>query len=129
MNSWSDVRTFLKKDEESGEQLEPFEKIILDVPEENAGDVTTMYQQRKGVLASYEALPEIAEPRVRLAFDIPTRGVLGTNSKFLTATRGAGLMSSEPIGYRPHVGHIAHRQTRVLLSQIEKVRQQITHLT
>ena len=76
-----------------------------------------MYQQRKGVLASYEALPgETAEPRVRLAFDIPTRGVLGTNSKFLTATRGAGLMSSEPIGYRTHVGHMAHRQTGSLIS-------------
>ena len=107
----------MKKDEETGEQLEPFEKIILDVPEENAGDVTTMYQQRKGVLASYEALPgDLAEPRVRLAFEIPTRGVLGTNSKFLTATRGAGLMSSEPIGYRTHVGHMAHRQTGSLIS-------------
>ena len=116
----------MKKDEETGEQLEPFEKIILDVPEENAGDVTTMYQQRKGVLASYEALPgSETEPRVRLAFDIPTRGVLGTNSKFLTATRGAGLISSRPIGYKlTWVTWLTDKL--VLLFLIEKVRQQIT---
>jgi GTP-binding protein len=103
---------------ENGEKLEPVERMILDLPESAAGDVTKMYQQRKGVLVSYEAASEVNtdEPRVRLVFEIPTRGMLGTNSMYKTATRGSGLISSESIGYRPHAGTIFHRQTGSLIA-------------
>ncbi|MCX6118101.1 MAG: translational GTPase TypA [Proteobacteria bacterium] len=103
---------------EEGEKLEPFEKMILDLPESASGDVTKMYQQRKGVLVSYDT-PTAAgsdEQRVRLIFEIPTRGILGTNSMYKTATRGSGLISSESIGYRPHAGTIFHRQTGSLIA-------------
>jgi GTP-binding protein len=77
-----------------------------------------MYQQRKGVLTSYEAASAAGteEQRVRLIFEIPTRGILGTNSMFKTATRGSGLISSESIGYKPHAGTIFHRQTGSLIA-------------
>ncbi len=103
---------------EDGVRMEPFEKMILDVPETCSGEVTKMYQQRKGVLVSYEAAPLTGteEQRVRLVFEIPTRGILGTNSMFKTATRGSGLISSEAIGYRPHAGTIFHRNTGSLIS-------------
>lgn len=103
---------------EDGVKHEPFEKMTLDLPEAYAGDVTKMYQQRKGVLLSYETASISAneEPRVRLSFEIPTRGILGTNSMYKTATRGAGLISSEPLGYRPHVGLILHRQNGSLIA-------------
>jgi GTP-binding protein len=80
-----------------------------------------MYQQRKGVLNSYEAakLTGNEEPRVRLVFEIPTRGLLGTNSMYKTATRGSGLISSESGGYKPHHGPIFHRQTGSLISDRE----------
>jgi GTP-binding protein len=103
---------------EDGVKLEPFEKMTLDLPEAYSGDVTKMYQQRKGVLLSYEAasISGNEEPRIRLTFEIPTRGILGTNSMYKTATRGAGLISSEPLGYRSHVGLILHRQNGSLIA-------------
>lgn len=103
---------------EDGVKLEPVERMILDLPESAAGDVTKMYQQRKGQLVSYEAgsAANADEPRVRLVFEIPTRGMLGTNSMYKTATRGSGLISSESIGYKPHAGTIFHRQTGSLIA-------------
>ncbi len=103
---------------EGGQKMEPFEKMTLDLPESCSGEVTKMYQQRKGTLVSYEAATVVGteEPRVRLIFEIPTRGILGTNSMFKTATRGSGLISSESIGYKPHVGTIFHRQTGCLIA-------------
>ncbi len=103
---------------ENGVRLEPIEKLTLDLPESCSGEVTKMYQQRKGVLVSYDALPLTGneEQRVRLVFEIPTRGILGTNSMYKTATRGSGLISSEPTGYKEYVGTIFHRQTGSLIA-------------
>ncbi|SMF26451.1 GTP-binding protein [Pseudobacteriovorax antillogorgiicola] len=107
----------LMKQADDGSTLEPYESLVLDLPEAYSGDVTKIYQQRKGVLASYESLPGDSEnPRVRLTFEIPTRGILGTNSQFLTATRGTGIMSSETIDHRPHTGVLAHRTTGSIIS-------------
>jgi len=104
--------------EEAGKTLEPFEKVTLDLPESSAGDVTRMYQQRKGVLLSYDAAMVVGneDPRVRLTIEIPTRGLLGTNSMYKTATRGAGLLSSESAGYKDHSGTILHRLTGSLIA-------------
>lgn len=106
----------LKK--EDGVLMEPFERVTLDLPETSAGEVTKMYQQRKGVLVSYEAAPLIGteEQRVRLVIEIPTRGLLGTNSMYKTATRGSGLISSVSAGYKPHTGTILHRLTGSLIA-------------
>jgi GTP-binding protein len=103
---------------ENGVRSEPIEKLTLDLPESCSGEVTKMYQQRKGVLVSYDALPLTGteEQRVRLVFEIPTRGILGTNSMYKTATRGSGLISSEAVGYKEHVGTIFHRQTGSLIA-------------
>lgn len=102
---------------ENGHKTEPFERMVLDLPESCAGEVTRMYQQRKGVLTNYEAATIASDdPRVRLVFEIPTRGILGTNSMYKTATRGAGLISSETIGYKPHAGTIFHRDTGCLIA-------------
>jgi GTP-binding protein len=113
--------TVLLKDDGKGNVLEPVERMTLDLPEACAGEVTKMYQQRKGVLVSYEAAAVSAsdEPRVRLIFEIPTRGLLGTNSMYKTATRGSGLISSESVGYKPHCGPIFHRSTGSLICDRE----------
>ena len=106
----------LKK--EDGVLMEPIEKMTLDLPEQCAGEVTKMYQQRKGTLISYEVAPLVGteEQRVRLIIEIPTRGLLGTNSMYKTATRGSGLISTESAGYKPHMGTILHRLTGSLIS-------------
>jgi len=109
----------LYKQAEDGSRLEPFEKAVLDLPEEFSSDVTRIFQERKGTLVKYETMPHtenIGKQRVRLEFDIPARGLLGIRSRYLTATRGEGLFSSYLIDYFPHKGEIAHRLTGALIS-------------
>jgi len=100
-------------------RLEPMEKAVLDLPEEHASDVTRIFQERKGMLTKYEALPHldgIGKQRVRLEFDIPSRGLLGIRSRYLTATRGEGLFSSYLMEYTPHKGDIPHRLNGALIA-------------
>jgi GTP-binding protein len=102
-----------------GGRLEPTERVVLDLPEEHASDVTRIFQERKGMLVKYENMPHqegIGRQRVRLEFDIVSRGLLGIRSRYLTATRGDGLFSSYLIDYSPYVGEIAHRQNGALIS-------------
>lgn len=100
---------------------EPIEKATLDLPEEFASDVTRMFQERKGILMSYEAVgtqsgPGGTQNRIRLEFEIPTRGLLGMRTKYLTATKGEGLFSSQMIGYAPWKGEMLHRLNGALIS-------------
>jgi GTP-binding protein len=106
--------TVLYQTDENGGRLEPLERAVLDMPETASGDVTRMFQERKGVLTKFEA--QGTSGRVRLEFDIPTRGLLGMRSAYLTATRGAGLFSTFLLGYGPHKGEIAHRTVGSLIS-------------
>lgn len=109
--------TVLYKTGENGERLEPMERAVLDLPESAAGDVTNMFQSRKGMLVKYEGGQGDGNTgRVRLEFDIPTRGLLGMRSRYLTATRGAGLFSTLFLDYGPHKGDLPHRNTGSLIS-------------
>ncbi|HAR41585.1 MAG TPA: translational GTPase TypA, partial [Bdellovibrionales bacterium] len=102
-----------------GERLEPMEKTVLDLPEDFASEVTALFQQRKGILSKYDLHPARsvnAKSRVRLEFDIPTRGLLGIRSRYLTVTRGEGLFSSQLLGYAPYKGEIPHRTSGALIS-------------
>lgn len=106
---------------EEGVKLEPMERATLDLPEEFAGDVTRMFQERKGLLVSYETSgvhsgPGGVQNRVRLEFDIPTRGLLGMRTKYLTATKGEGLFSSQMTGYVEWKGELLHRLNGAMIS-------------
>ena len=106
---------------ENGKKQEPLERATLDLPEEFASDVTRMFQERKGLLMSYEAVgthsgPSGTQNRVRLEFDIPTRGLLGMRTKYLTATKGEGLFSSQLIGYTDWKGEMLHRANGALIA-------------
>jgi GTP-binding protein len=105
--------------EENGVRMEPNECAVLDLPEEHASDVTRIFQERKGTLTKYETLPHmegIGKQRVRLEFDIPSRGLLGIRSRYLTATRGDGLFSSYLTEYTPHRGEIPHRMNGAMIA-------------
>ncbi len=110
----------LYKKDDQGQTLEPFEKAVLDLPENFASDVTSLFQSRKGILLTYEKLGTTSggghRGRVRLEFEIPTRGLLGMRSKVLTSTRGEGLMSTQFLGYRPTKGQIIHRINGAIVS-------------
>lgn len=106
---------------ENGQKMEPLEKATLDLPEEFASDVTRMFQERKGILMSYEAVgtqsgPGGTQNRVRLEFEIPTRGLLGMRTKYLTATKGEGLFSSQMIGYTEWKGEMLHRANGAMIA-------------
>jgi len=108
----------LYKTSDDGQRLEPLERAVLDFPETHAGDVTQMFQARKGLLVKYDMRtePGTGRNRVRLEFEIPTRGLLGIRSRYLTATKGAGLFSSELIDFVPHKGDIPHRNNGSIIS-------------
>lgn len=103
---------------EDGKKMEPLERAILDLPEDYASAVTEMFQKRKGILTGYENIATGSDgtTRVRLVFELPTRGLLGMQSAYKTTTRGLGLFSSELIGYIEHKGDIPQRNAGSLIS-------------
>ena len=109
----------LIKTDENGNKLEPVERAVLDIPEQYIGDVSELFQKRRGILSSYETIESSrtldGQVRVRVCFEIPTRGILGIRSYFLTVTRGEGLFSSELIGYEPYRGELVHRNNGCLI--------------
>lgn len=98
---------------EDGTKLEPFEKVVLDIPNESTGAITERLSTRKGIM---ENMMPLGEARTRMVFIIPSRGLIGYRGIFLTDTRGAGLMSSEFMGYRPFTGEMLGRQNGALVS-------------
>lgn len=75
--------------EQDGETLEPWENLTVDVEEENQGTVMEKLGTRRGILKNMQ--PD-GKGRVRLDYDIPTRGLIGFRSEFMTATSGTGLL-------------------------------------
>lgn len=96
-----------------GVLMEPFERLVLDVPNESTGAITEKMAQRKGRL---EAMQPFGEGRTRMEFHVPSRGLIGYRSPFLTDTKGQGLMSSYFVGYEPSVGKMLARQNGALIS-------------
>ncbi len=99
--------------EENGIELEPFEKVVLDVPEDSTGAVTEALAERKGIMSHMQPF---GEGRAKLEFEIPSRGIIGFRNHFLTLTRGQGLMSSYFLEYRNHLGKMLARTNGALIS-------------
>jgi len=87
-----------------GELCEPIEKVVCDVPSEYAGSVIEKLGSRRGTLLTMNGLD-----RVRMEFSIPSRGLFGYRSEFLTDTRGEGVMNAVFDGYEPYRGDIGGR--------------------
>jgi GTP-binding protein len=96
-----------------GSLLEPVEQLIVDVPGEHQGIVIEKLARRKGELKSVE---HSGAAVVRIELEIPTRGLIGYRSEFLTDTRGLGIMSSRFVGYGVWRGEIASRNRGSLVS-------------
>ncbi len=99
--------------EEDGQKTEPYEKLVLDIPSDSTGAVTEKLSQRKGIM---EGMIPIGDTRTRMEFAIPSRGLIGYRSRFLTDTRGEGIMSSEYLGYRPYAGDLLARQNGAIIA-------------
>jgi GTP-binding protein len=106
-------RVVYRKDEDTGQRLEPIEEVIIDVDEAYSGVVVQKLSERKGTLV--EMRPS-GGGRQRLVFHVPTRGLLGYQGEMLSDTRGTGVMNRLFHAYAPHKGEISARRTGVLIS-------------
>ena len=95
-----------------GKLCEPIERMVADVPEECMGAVIEKMGRRKGDLLSMTPMGN----RYRLEFLVPSRGLFGYRSEFLTDTRGEGIMSSVLESYAPVKGEIERRLTGSLIA-------------
>ena len=99
--------------EVEGKKLEPFEKLTLDIPSDTVGAITEKLAKRKGIMSGMNA---VGENRTRMVFDIPSRGLIGYRSQFLTDTRGEGLIATEFAGYNDYAGDMLSRQSGAIIS-------------
>ncbi|MGC9605826.1 MAG: translational GTPase TypA [Minisyncoccia bacterium] len=100
--------------EESGVQMEPFEEVIIDTPQEYSGTIIETLGKRKGIMTGMKTHGNQA----RMIFEIPTRGLWGYRNAFTIDTKGLGIMSSRVIGFRPHAGDIEKRETGSMTSMM-----------
>tara|TARA_B100001996_G_scaffold381239_1_gene370267 strand:- start:1869 stop:3698 length:1830 start_codon:yes stop_codon:yes gene_type:complete len=99
--------------EENGKTMEPMEKVFLDIPEDKVGVITEKLSERKARMTN---LQNHGSGRVNIEFSIPSRGLIGFRSQFLTDTQGAGIMNKLFDGYAPWFGRIPQRKNGALVS-------------
>ena len=93
-----------------GVKCEPIERLVVDTPQASAGAVIEKIGRRRGILESMSGLD-----RVRLEFLVPSRGLFGYRSEFMTDTRGEGIMTSVFEKYEPVKGDIPHRSVGAMI--------------
>jgi GTP-binding protein len=96
-----------------GRLSEPMEMLVIDCPEEHIGVVTQKMGVRRGRMMK---MINHGSGRVRMEFRVPSRGLIGFRSEFLTDTRGSGIMNHLFDGWEPWQGDIEHRMTGALVS-------------
>ena len=106
----SQPRVIIK--EINGEKMEPFEEIIVDAPTRFQGIVMQKFGIRKAVLKDMKQKGDI----IQFIFEGPTRGLLGYRRQFIIDTRGAGILTSRVIGFKPYVGEINKKITGSMAS-------------
>jgi GTP-binding protein len=103
----------ITKEGPNGERQEPYEELMIDVPEEFMGVVMEKMGPRR---AEMTEMKNAGHGSVRLAFRIPARGLFGYRSEFLTDTRGTGTMNHRFMEYGPWAGPLAGRKRGVLVA-------------
>ncbi len=99
--------------EENGVKMEPVEHIYLDLEEDHVGTITEKLSIRKGKMIN---LQNNGFGRVMLEFKIPSRGMIGFRSQFLTDTKGSGILNALFDSYAPWFGNIPQRNTGVIIA-------------
>lgn len=100
--------------EENSIMLEPYEEVIVDVPQEFSGVVIEKLGKRKAIMTDMKTHGN----QVRMIFDAPTRGLLGYRNIFTIDTKGEGIMSSRFIAFKEHAGDIEKRETGSMTSMM-----------
>ncbi|HEX3579909.1 MAG TPA: translational GTPase TypA [Thermoanaerobaculia bacterium] len=100
--------------EVDGRKSEPYEALVVDIDEAHVGAVMEKLQTRRGEMTD---MVNPGSGRVRIEFKIPTRGLFGIRTEFLTETRGTGLLYHTFLEYGPYRGEIAGRNRGALISK------------
>ena len=99
--------------EENGQKLEPVESVFLDLEEQHTGVITEKLSKRKGRMVN---LQNNGYGRASLEFKVPSRGMIGFRSEFLTDTKGTGILNSLFDSYSPWFGPIPQRNNGVIIA-------------
>ncbi len=98
--------------EENGEKLEPFEEVVIDVPEVFSGTIISTLSSRRAQIIDMKN----HEGQVRIIFEAPTRALLGYRGQFVVDTKGLGIFSSRFTAFKPYAGEIDHRNVGAMIS-------------
>ncbi len=98
----------------NGERCEPYEEVIVEVPQEFQGTVIEKLGKRKGIMKDMK----IKENQVRMLFEIPTRGLLGYRGSFVVDTKGLGILYSRFLDFRPYAGEIQKQEFGSMTSMV-----------
>jgi GTP-binding protein len=99
--------------EVDGVLSEPVERVIVDVPDEYVGAITTRLGERRGRM---DRMHNLGFGRSRIEYVVPSRGLIGFRSMFLTETRGTGLLNTQFEGWQPYGGPMQLRPNGALVS-------------
>ncbi|GIX43377.1 MAG: GTP-binding protein [Leptospiraceae bacterium] len=106
------------KIDEQNKKLEPYEIVVIDLPEVYAGSIIQELNRRKGIMESMETF---SHGTCRIEYIIPTRSLIGFRSFLITESRGTAAFSSRFSHYDTFIGHIANRINGVLVSMVDGV--------
>ncbi|MCU0945406.1 MAG: translational GTPase TypA [Rubritepida sp.] len=109
-------RVLTRSNPETGVKEEPYEEVLVDVDEAYAGVVVEKMSLRKGQM---QDMRPSGGGKTRLTFHMPSRGLIGYHSEFLTDTRGTGIMNRLFHGYGPWAGNIEGRRNGSLISNVD----------
>lgn len=98
---------------DNGKNYEPFEHLVIDLPQDFTGSVIEKLGKRK---AELKAMNPMSDGYVRLEFEVPARGLIGYRSEFLTDTKGEGIMNHSFLEFREFSGSIEKRSNGALIS-------------
>jgi GTP-binding protein len=98
----------------NGQTMEPYEALVVDVEEAHVGTVMEKIQERRGEMTD---MVNPGTGRVRIEFKIPTRGLFGIRTEFLTETRGTGLLYHTFLEYGPYRGELTSRNRGALVAK------------
>jgi GTP-binding protein len=104
------------REDDEGNKLEPFEEVVIECDPDYSGDVIESLNNRHGELRH---LTSNADGSQHLEFLVPTRGLIGYRSDFLTQTRGTGVMYKNFHSYRPYQGELEHRRNGAIIAMEE----------
>jgi len=98
--------------EVDGKKMEPFEEVMIDVPQAMSGRIIETLGKRKGIMAKMEQ----DGSTLRLVFEVPTRGLLGYRSQFIVDTHGEGIMCNRFLEFRSFVGEVKRKTVGSMVS-------------